>query len=133
MRKKLVVTITVCCTLFFAGQLFAQCQANLINYTEVVHIFKEAMCGEAIGKCYAQIAQLQASTPDKYPYAYCDIGSDKKVVKRADRCQRKNQVRCTIKWSDGTIDSYDEFCLGCIGEGMPSPVPCDWPCPFPER
>jgi hypothetical protein len=132
-RKKIVIIITVCCTLLFAGKIFAQCQANLISYTEVVHIFKEAMCAEAMGKCYAQIAQLQATAPEKYSFAYCDAGPDRKIVQRSDSCERKDQVRCTIKWSDGTVDSYDEFCMGCIGPSLPTQVPCDWACPFSER
>ena len=133
MKKSLVIAGAVCLSLFLAGDLFAQCQANLINYTEVVHVFKETMCGEAMGKCYAEIAKLQAADRDKYSYAYCDVGSDRKVTKRYDRCQSKDRVRCTIEWSDGTVDSYDEFCQGCIGEGAPSPDPCDWVCPFSER
>ena len=133
MKKVSLISGIVCFSLFFAGELFAQCQAHLVNYTDVVHVFKETMCSEAMGRCYVELAKLQTSDREKYSYAYCDVGETKKVTKRSDRCQSKDMVRCTIEWSDGTIDSYDEFCQGCTGEGAPSPVTCGWVCPFSEK
>ncbi|MCI5219285.1 MAG: hypothetical protein D3914_08865 [Candidatus Electrothrix sp. LOE2] len=133
MKKVSIINGVVFVILLFAGESFAQCQANLINYTDVAHIFKETMCSEAMGRCYVELAKLQTSDRKKYSYAYCDVGATKKVTKRSDRCQSKEMVRCTIEWSDGTIDSYDEFCQGCTGEGAPAAVPCGWVCPFPEK
>jgi hypothetical protein len=132
-KKNLAITAVICFILFSAGELFAQCQVNLINYTEVKHIFKEKMCGEAMGRCYSKVASFQTSDPQHYAYAYCDAGVNKRVSKKTARCQSKDMVRCTIEWSDGVIDSYEEFCQGCTGAGSPYTLPCNWPCPFPQR
>ena len=130
MKKLLIISLLISANLFFTSELFAKCQANLINYAATVHVFKETMCSEAMGNCYVQLAKLQSSDPGKYSYAYCDVGPTKRVTKKYDRCQSKDMVRCSIEWSDGTIDSYDEFCQGCTGEGIPATRPCDWSCPF---
>ncbi|MCW5211042.1 hypothetical protein VU03_04905 [Desulfobulbus sp. N3] len=134
MKKSLVIVGAACFSLLFAGELFAECQANLVNYVDVINTFKKDECNDAMSDCHAKIAELQASDKEKYKDAYCNNDeANRKVTKRYDRCQDKDLIRCTIEWSDGAVDNYDVECKGCTGYGTPSPDPCDWVCPFPER
>jgi len=133
MKKSLIIVGAACFSLFFVSELFAQCQAYLVNYVDVVNTFDKDKCSDATSDCNAKIAELQKNDKEKYKDAYCYTGANREVTKRYDRCQDKDLIRCTIEWSDGVVDNYDVECKGCTGNGTPSPDPCDWVCPFPER
>jgi len=136
MKKSIILTL-MCFTLFFTGEVFAQCNVNLINYRDVLEKFSGTYCKEAMDACYVKISELQSDPNDpdaqeKYTFAYCDVGPAKTVKKTYDRCQAKDTMRCTIEWSDRTVDAYDVDCDGCIERSNPSPAPlsCKSNCPF---